>query len=235
MLRAVKSSPPPPPSPARDALADAIENFRACERELTASQQVFSEANRALWAAIDKRDSAQEAVKNAPANTVAHMTATAKGDAGTAPPSPAEARAALTAAEEMVSSKRKILDEIKNQRQPDKSWALDRCHRAAAAVVAESPELQKLIADVEEAQRRLIEVARPLAFMYLKSILTDTREDWGTPANRAYKKMQQAPNLWDFWRNNDGEAAGASGATAAWMMAWQTLLTDATAPLPASK
>jgi hypothetical protein len=71
--------------------------------------------------------------------------------------------------------------------------------------------------------------------MYLKSILTDTREDWGTPANRAYKKMQQAPNLWDFWRNNDGEAAGASGATAAWMMAWQTLLTDATAPLPASK
>jgi hypothetical protein len=190
----------------------------------------FHQANQALWAAIAERDRAQEAVENAAANTVAHMTATAMGEAGAAPLSPAEARAALATAEETVSSKRKILDEIKNQRQPDTSWARDRCERAAAAVIAESPELQKIIADVEEAQRRLIEVARPLAFMYSKSILTDTREDWGTPPNRAYKKMQQAPSFWDAWQSTP-----ALPLAAAWTVAWENLLTDATAPLPAVK
>jgi len=220
-------------SPARAALAEAIEKLRTRKREVDATNEVFEKARAEFWAALDAVDRAKEILEDAPASAAAHLVAGAMGEEGEAPLSPAQARAKLVAAEELAASKQAIkeaAEKIANENQfPDVSFYADRVHCAAAAVIAESPELQKIITDIETAQRHLVMVARPLALFFSKSVISETRENYDNPANVIYRKMQTAPFLWQDWHDSPG------GSALQWAGTWEALLTDASAPLPASK
>jgi len=218
-------------SPARAALAEAIENLSTRRRENAAKEEAFEKARSEFWAAVDAADRAKVALAEAPANAAAHLTASAMRESSAVPLSPQEARAALLVAEEIAASKKSVKDaaeKIKNENRP-LDLPLDRVHCAAAAVIAESPELQKIITDIETAQRHLVMVARPLALFFSKSVISETRENYDNPANVIYRKMQTAPFLWQDWHDSPG------GSALQWAGTWEALLTDASAPLPASK
>jgi hypothetical protein len=215
-------------SPARAALAEAIETLHLREREAAAIDIALIKARSDYYAADDAREKASDALKYAPALAAQHLTAFEMGEAGTAPQSPAEAGADLAATVKLAASKKAVYDQLKNTPQPETGVAMDAVRQAAAMVIRESPEFAEQIAKVTNLFRSLIEACAPLPFLKLVGAIREDREAWSTGEYKAVDKMLKPPGAWaDLWE------ALPPDCEARWKVWFNNLLIDATAQFPA--
>jgi hypothetical protein len=229
-----KSPTKPAASPARAALAEAIARRDEVAAEIAALRNSVEATTEIVQRTRTARDEAEAALQRAKQDAADHIVAQARGDAGPAPVSVREARAAFEAAGDEVESAEAALAELKRQldaRQQFADLPERRVAEAAAAVLRESPEVAQLLSEVEALQAKLAERGSALAWLAKQGALSLANVDMPgsvsvlSPANLALTRLDSPATT---WRGLPGIAEGPLP----WQAAFAALSRDANAPIP---
>ena len=228
--------PAAPSSPERAKLAEAIGNRDARRAELAAANSAVGKAD-AIWrAARQTHTEAATAAEDAKAGWAQHLMALATGTAGAAPLTIRAAREAAADAEAEEEAAKAALDAVRAHLENVQRFA-DLPERAvresAAAVLRTSAPVAELIGEVQRLQRELVD--KGLALLFLERCgaldLENVPVPGGSvssPAKPAITRLQSPTSTWDELLKDPA----LSGA-APWRAAFEALLADAHAPLPA--
>jgi hypothetical protein len=185
-----------------------------------------------VLAARSKAAEAAAGVEAATAAAADYAVAVAGGTAGEAPVSIKVARAAVTDAADEVAAAQAAVPTIEArlaEAENDARWTRQRRHDAAVAVLAASPEVARLVAELDRLQHEMITLTD--AFVWLerqraiaRKVRTDMFDQPAVPAGRVYLRINSPPMRWDL----RDEAL----ASPAWERAFEALKLDADAPLP---
>lgn len=240
MLRAVKSSPPPPPSPARDALATAIAEHTAAKTSHDALEAAVGRwdgpARVAVRTAEAALEDARAALQQAKQNAATYLVESSLGDARPPSLTVKDAREAVVLATDQLESARQAVETLK-ARLPDAAsalgWAERRLDAAAVAVIKESPAPEKLLAEVQAIFDQLHDTGSLLLwFLHHEAFdMQDVQTGGGTdfsPAKRMKHRLQNL-NTTQVFDDRPGTLLPALGI---WDAALAALKTDASAPLP---
>ena len=107
---------PPPRSPARMALADAIANHDATVALVDADKRALANTEQSVHACHREIERATVAIEDAKKATARHATAVAMGGAGPTPTSVKQARADLQDAEDALEAALSSAAELRSQR-----------------------------------------------------------------------------------------------------------------------
>jgi hypothetical protein len=197
----------------------------------------------AVFDADRAAEAARQAVEDAKADTVSHLTAIATGNTGKPPKTVKAARAELAEAEEALELARAARDGLTGRIGEAKATAermVDRVRDAAKAVLADSAVAKGLLDRVLEAQRELISQGRALSWLMNQGILpgdsAGPRQE-GDPLRPAYLTKQFIDMLPVNYlvdaKIGRGEDNGRLYSDApAWQAALEALTRDPAAPLP---
>lgn len=218
--------------PARAMLAITIEEKKTADeayRKLVAAGESLQSAVFAAGRAVEV---ARQAVEDAKADTVSHLTAIATGTAGNPPKTVKVARAELAEAEEALELARAARDGLSGRIEEAKTTAermVDRVRDAAKAVLADSAAAKGLLDEVLKVQRELISQGRALSWLMSQGILpgdnSGPRQE-GDPLRLAYRTKQFIDMLPVYYADEKPSAAPE------WQKALEALTLDANAPLP---
>ncbi|MBW4022014.1 MAG: hypothetical protein HIU92_02585 [Proteobacteria bacterium] len=242
MLAAIRSSARPKlvadsgfDGQARAALAIAIEEKRVADETHRKLASAGESLRIAAFDADRAAEAARQAVEDAKAATVSHLTAVATGSAGKAPKTVKAARAELAEAEEALELARAARDGLTGRIDEAKATAdrmVDRVRDAALDVLRESPIARSLVVELDVLQKRMLEMADALEWLISRRIIatkTPSQTDIHSPEAdyaRAVNYRRGAPP--SAWRNLGLVANGRQ----VWDDALAALMQDANAPLP---
>jgi len=233
-------SAPPPPSPARNALAQAIAEHKAAQANhdgLDAAVGGWDGTARvAVRTAETALEDARAALEQAKQDGATYLVESSLGDARPPPLSVKDAREAVVLAEDQLESARNAIETLK-ARLPNAvsalDWAERRLEAAALAVIAESPAPEKLLAEVQTLFDQLFDKASLLLWFLHKETfdMKDVQTGGGTefsPAARMKHRLQNLNTMHFF----DDRPGTLHPALAIWDNALAALKADARAPLP---
>jgi len=211
-------------SPERAALAQAIATLREFDADAAARANAITALEARHLELSMQREQAEKAIGKAREAAVNHLVATARGDAGAAPETVAQARARFEDLDEQYEATKQALVRLQGP-EPGlgRSFLVSAVSSAAGAVLAASPPLSALHAEVVELAERFVRQAGALAACASMGIHApaQTRGPSGEIHGRWYKGFLSM--------KNDREP---NPVAAAWSAAMAALCADANAPLP---
>jgi chromosome segregation ATPase len=202
---------PPPRTPEREALAEAIARRDAATKQLARVQAALDRASDAVYDSKDGVDKAIAALDEAKADEGRHLTAVALGEADAALSPVKTAAAVVEQANEQLATARAMRTaleaEIKTA-ENDLMWTKNKIDDAVSAAVKTDPAVRQLVADFEAASKTYAE---------LRQAMNVVRRE----------RMPDTPGSWDSVRN-----WSELPAATAWKVAIDALASDADALLP---
>jgi hypothetical protein len=168
-------------SPARIALAAAIERHATGTRELAANEQAQLKAETAKGEAADAVERARRALEEAKSNAARHLTRTMMGDAGAPPVSIKDARAALTDATDSLEVAGEAFDALVKQRPSlgqEVSFAQFGLRDKLRDLVRSDLAVKELVERYTELHRRAVDVRRALEWLDRNSMIADEFKGW---------------------------------------------------------
>ncbi len=185
---------------AREELAAAIERHTAAVRRLAANEQATSAAEELVYDAQSVVEKRETAVEQAKSDAARHLTDSMIGTDSAPPASISDARVALAEAQDALNAARGALEALRTQRKPaedevawSRTFVLD---RKLAAVVQESPNVAKLLAEFATLQRELEARRAVLSFLDSKSAIPIEHSGWHLPRTFPHDAAGIA-----LWRN----------------------------------
>lgn len=163
ILRRAKSR-----SPARAALAAAIERRDRALAAVEGNRSAHAQVSEASWAARRALDAASEAVETAKAATAVYLTAQALGQAREAPQTITEARSAQQAAHDELDAAlaaRAALEAARPGAEAEVGYASMAVERAIRQVVIDETDAQRLMAEYLALHRELVSRRRAMLWL----------------------------------------------------------------------
>jgi hypothetical protein len=201
---------PPPRTPERQRLAEAIEAHAAAVKQVQHVQERHEHAEQVVFRASDKLEAAQRASEKAKASESERIASAALGEADTDLMSVTDAELAVAQATNDLTVSRRIRDALQERLAREKAEvtrAKEAIERAVAAAAKSDPPAVALVLEQERVNRRLAELHHIFSFL--------GRSDASPVSN------------YGFWPN-----AASAAVVDPWRAALEALRTDPDAPLP---
>lgn len=233
------AKPPPSPSPARAALAEAVQAVRdrADERARTeAALELASDDMQKSWREISElesalkdrpRTAAEDLLLRAGRSVPHHVRAQIEDQIlAEEPASSRDLKACLVLAEEILADRKQVRDELRNRIEGFDAYdyTTQRARQAARDVVREeaSAVIAQAVADGEAAMLTLAKVRATLGWLQTHRVFGDLDQNLPKPVRDVVAPFQDA-------QDRQFRAARASSA---WGGVIDGLLADPTMPLP---
>ena len=212
-----------PLSAERAALATAVTGLAEHNARLAATKAALDQVQERVYAARRRHEAAEAAVAKAKADAVTHLVDVAAGRAGEAPVTVRDARRAAEDAADELETLRAATTRLETELrglQDARTFREMAARRAAAAVLAATPEAAELVERVAWLQRELVDAGSALAWLFSESAVPAAVA--GT-ARGALGRIAAEPRTWRFAEQVPGAAP--------WKAMFAALLADPNAPV----
>ncbi|GAN81468.1 hypothetical protein [Acidocella aminolytica] len=206
----------PEATPARQALATALAEYRELLGQIEAQNNAEAAAQRQIETYRNAMYEAQGRLDQAQEDAAEYMLAQATGRAMERPVTAPQARADLEAAKSNMEAAKAAEAELKRQgaHLPQSlQWRKEKLTKAAAAVVADLPEPVRLVERFQQLQREILETGH--AIMWLSSVgaldmgRVEVQGEYGkmlefSAAEKAINALTQTPGQWKVEQTDRG-------------------------------
>jgi hypothetical protein len=234
--KASEPTPTPFPSAERAALAHAIAAAADAGARRSALEQASKAANSAVLAAIASAEAAEAALEEAGPLAVKHVVDKALDNAGAAPLTIGQARAAVIQAQDALEEARATRAALKSE--------LDRADTGLSALLVQDAARAVIRSEM---QQRAVALAARVAEMQRQLVVTGSALEWlagadvfpkknGKPADDAIRhavwRMGSTPGQWVMTTTPQEKPFAQPVGAIAWQAAFEALKRDPTTPLP---